>query len=184
MVFKSLIFGRDQVDIAAGAAYDSVMRGALAPHLYTVGLVEDTFDGRFAVTAVHGALVMRRLRALGPSGRKLAEALQRKLFSGFDYALRETGVGDATISRKARALGEQFYGLARALDRALDSDDPALSVRSAIERNGLGGDRPDMLSGYVVIADRKLSSTPDAALLNGDVSWPEGSEVAKNDPTA
>ena len=104
---------------AARAAYECVMAAALDPSLYTGGVAADTFDGRFEMTALFASLAMRRLRHAGAPGRTLADALYRRLFSGFDYALREEGTGDATIAKKVRGLGERFYGLARAVDAGL-----------------------------------------------------------------
>lgn len=166
------LFGRRGDPAAARAANERVMAAALDPSLYTGGVATDTFDGRFEMTALFASLAMRRLRHAGPPGRALADALYRRLFSGFDYALREEGTGDATIAKKVRGLGERFYGLARAVDAGLDAEDSPAAVEAALVRNGLGGTAPAALGAYVMAADAALKAQTDAEILAGAFGWP------------
>ncbi len=151
---------------------DAVIAQARQPAFYRNGLAADTFEGRFELTALHGALLMRRLRTAGPDGSQLAERLVEALFDRFDYALREEGVGDASIARRARKLGEEFYGLARALDGVLGG--AAVSVAGlsdVLARNGLGGRDPAALARHVLDESAALEQCSDAELLCGDVTW-------------
>ncbi|MEO0983182.1 MAG: ubiquinol-cytochrome C chaperone family protein [Pseudomonadota bacterium] len=161
---------RKEASKTAEDAYKSVMAASLAPVLYQERVAQDTIEGRFSMTALHGALAMRRLRTAGEPGRVLAAALQKRLFSGFDYALRETGVGDSSIARKARRLGEEFYGLARAIDSAL-SDETDDGLARALERNGLGGGRSRDLALYVRSCADALHDAGDADVLRGQFPW-------------
>lgn len=151
--------------------YDGLMRAALSPDLYETGVARDDFDGRFEQVSLHSILLMRRLRAEEADGRVLAEQLYERVFSGFDYALRETGVGDTTISRKVRALGERFFGLARAIDEALEAafEDRLLDV---LVRNGLCGGADKRLARYLRHIDDTLARQSGAEIMSASVNWP------------
>ena len=162
----------DPTDTAAAALCDAAIAKAREPDLYLAGHAPDTFEGRFGITALHGALLMRRLKGLGPDGLILAEKLADALFDRFDYALREEGVGDATIARKARKLGEEFYGLAKALDGVLASGMAGSGeVGAILSRNGLGGQTPEALADHVLAVGRALETCDDEELLCGLVNW-------------
>lgn len=156
---------------AARAAYDSLMAASLRPEIYLEGLGEDTLEGRFEQVAVHATLLMRRLRHAGDDGPALAEAIQARIFSGFDHALRETGVGDTTISRKVRGLGERFYGLARSFDAALAMGETG-ALEEVILRNGLARGQERELAVYILAAENALGEVPDRDIMAGQASWP------------
>jgi len=159
------------VEIAA-ALCDGVIAKAREPALYLEGLVEDSFEGRFALSALYGGLLMRRLRQVDAGGLGIAERLGDALFDRYDYALREEGVGDASIARKARKLGEEFFGLARALDGVLGGEATSLQgVADVLARNGLGGGAPDVLARHVISSETRLQTCSDADLLRGSVDW-------------
>ncbi len=169
--FDQLFAGRRARRAAADRLRDAVTAQARRPDFYTRGAAVDTFDGRFEIVAIHAALVMRRLREEGGPGRDLAQAFYERLFSGFDYALRETGVGDATIAKKVRGLGERFFGLARSLDGAL-APGAGDAVEAVLARNGVGGE-PGAFAAYVRTVVSALAAQPGRALLDGEVAWPE-----------
>ena len=150
-----------------------VLHAARRPTLYLSGWSPDTFDGRRAQHALHGALMLRRLKGMGESsGKMLAERLGEALAAAIDVAYREDGVGDASIARKVRAATSELYGLAQALDTALGEGTPA-AVESVLGRNGLGGADPAGLAAYVLQADRALAGLADEAIARGDVEWPQ-----------
>lgn len=150
-----------------------VLHAARRPVLYLSGWSPDTFDGRRAQHALHGALMLRRLKGLdASSGRMLAERLGEALAAAIDVAYREDGVGDASIARKVRAATSELYGLAQALDTALGAGTPA-AVESVLGRNGLGGDDPAGLAAYTLQADRALAALADEAIARGDIDWPQ-----------
>ena len=163
-------FGNREHKQAARRLRDAVLSAARAPDLYTTGLAADTFDGRFEQVALHGALVMRRLRSTGAEGQALADTLMRELFSVFDYSLRETGVGDTTISRKVRGLGERFYGLARGLDKALKKADDA-ELSAFVSRNGLAHGTVEAVVQRLRHIDDTLARHSEDEILGGQLDW-------------
>ncbi len=70
--------------------------------------VPDTVDGRFDMVALHGWLVLERLKAAGMD--EAAQALTDTLFVGFDEALREQGTGDMGMGRRMKAFANAFFG--------------------------------------------------------------------------
>lgn len=149
---------------------DAVIHAARRPGFYLTGLAEDTFDGRFGMVALHGALVMRRLKSFGNEGLAVSERLGEALFDRFDYAYREEGVGDSAIARKVRQLGERYFGLARALDGALDGGEP---VAASLQRNGLGGLSPERLADWVAEADRRIAGIAFDDVRAARIPWPD-----------
>ena len=65
---------------------DSIIAAARRPELYLARFAADDFDGRFGMVALHGALVMRRLKTLGEDGLVISERLGEALFSGWSCA--------------------------------------------------------------------------------------------------
>lgn len=163
------IFAKKDGEISP--VYESVMTAALSPPIYRDKLADDTFEGRFAMVAVHTAIALRQLRRGGDEGREMADALYRKVFDGFDYALREQGVSDSTIARKIRGLGEEFFGLARALDEALDADDCLNQVQDVLVRNDVSRAEPARLSALIVDHDRRLTAQSLETLMSGAFDW-------------
>lgn len=168
-LFSRLFAASRNKDVVCQLA-DAVIRAGRRPGFYLAGLAEDTFEGRFGLVALHGALVMRRLKVHGADGLVLSERLGEALFDRFDYAYREEGVGDSAIARKVRKLGERYFGLARALDSALEGSEPVIE---SLTRNGLGGRSPERLAAWVVEADRALSALALADLQAARITWPE-----------
>ncbi|MEM0986982.1 MAG: ubiquinol-cytochrome C chaperone family protein [Pseudomonadota bacterium] len=171
-IFSWLKRSPDPTAEAARLLCDAVIAKARLPWAYENAFVEDTFEGRFAMTSLYGGLVMRRLRSAEAGGLALAEKLGEALFDRFDYALREQGVGDSSIARKARKLGEEFFGLARAVNAALNARDVSVSTLSPVlQRNGLGGPSPDPLSVHVLAVAQHLERCRDEDLLCGQITW-------------
>lgn len=168
-LFRRLFAKPDPYRASAARLVASVMTGARQPNLYLKGCAKDDFDGRFQMAALHGGLVMRRLKHLGNDALIVSEKFGEALFDRFDYAYREEGVGDASIARKVRKLGERYFGLARALDAALDGAEP---VQDVLVRNGLGGRSPGDLADYAQRADAQLFTLSQDALFVGDITWP------------
>ncbi|MEM1106590.1 MAG: ubiquinol-cytochrome C chaperone family protein [Pseudomonadota bacterium] len=170
MPFLKRLFKREDPERASAVKIaGAIMSAAREPELYLRGFAADDFDGRFQMVALHGGLVMRRLKAFGTPGLVVSEKLGEVLFDRFDYAYREEGVGDASIARKVRKLGERYFGLARALDGALEGGDDLSEV---LRRNGLGGSDVDGLAAHTRKIDDVLSSAGETELYAGDLSWP------------
>ena len=172
-IWLSKLLGRRGEHSAAKQLYEIMMDRALLPALYESRLADDTFDGRFETVTLHSALIMRRLRDHGEPGKLLADALYKRVFEGFDHALRERGAGDSSIARKVRGLGERFFGLARAIDTALDSEGQRVELRSVLVRNAVGGGNPDHLALYLLQIDAYLADVPLEAFQTGDLIFPD-----------
>lgn len=171
MQLKNIFSSKRARKQRAKALHECMLAGALAPALYESGLALDTFDGRFEMAALHGALMMRHLREIEPDGKELAQDLYEAIFDGFDYSYRETGVGDSSISRKVRGLGERFFGLARNLDMALESNSDE-GLESFVTRNGLGGQAPGALIGYLQSTDKMLARLDGEVQNPAQIKWP------------
>lgn len=131
------------------------------------------------MSTLHAALVMRRLKALGPEGRALSQAVFDALFSGLDHALRETGTGDLRVGRKMRVYGEVFYGQARALDAALGAPDVHAALIGYVERNSPASIPAvrEWLAGYVLETARALDGQDEEALLSGRLAFSDPSAL-------
>ena len=60
----------------AAALYAAIVERARDPRFYLLGGVPDSLDGRFEMVALHGYLVLRRLRGQGEA----AEAIRIPVF--------------------------------------------------------------------------------------------------------
>tara|TARA_Y100001001_G_C7892367_1_gene268681 strand:+ start:282 stop:827 length:546 start_codon:yes stop_codon:yes gene_type:complete len=178
MLFLSRIFGRKkQLRQAAENWLSSIIGQSRLPVFYSERGVPDTLDGRFELMTLHAVLVLRRLRDLEPDGAKLSERLFDRLFSNFDYALRESGVGDLMVGKRMRLLGEAYLGRARAYDEALQKSPEALEA--AIHRNLLDerdGTISTQLTEYVLHLVQELDKTPDTSLMEADINWPDATK--------
>jgi len=168
----SNLFSKSSDKTSADALYDSVMRAALNDRLYLDGLASDTFDGRFEAVTLLSAVVLRNLRAHGQSGKALADKLYRKVFDGFDHALRERGAGDSSTARKVRAYGERYFGLARAVDTAFDAADSITELGQVLTRNGVGGGETQRFALFLESCDKNLSSQSLEDFRTGQLNWP------------
>lgn len=159
---------------AVDRLHQSILNQALRPELYGAFGGKDTFSGRFEMTAVHAALVFRRLRDLGPAGQALAQESFDALFDGFDDALREIGTGDLSVGRKIRKMGEAFYGRAKAYDSALAPDAPPGEFAAAIARNFVVQEETaERLARYLRSAEDALMRHTEVQLLSGEANWPK-----------
>ncbi len=176
MKVLSRLFGRrPTLRAAAERLLTTVSSQSRRAVLYEPGLAEDTFEGRFEVMTLHATIVMRRLRELGEDGQDLAQVFFDRIFSSFDYALREIGTGDLTVGKKIRKLGEAFYGRARRYDDAFAEDASGTQLEDALAENILGADpNPQMtarLAGFARDIERDVAATPPERLLRGEVDW-------------
>lgn len=168
----SKLLGNSDEKASTELLYNMMMERALQPALYETGLAEDSFDGRFEAVTLHSALIMRNLRQHGEEGQHLANDLYKKVFNGFDHALRERGAGDSSIARKIRGLGERFFGLARAIDGALAEDDPEEPLKGVLVKNAIGGGLPAKLAKYLLELDHLLAREPLQSFQSGQCNLP------------
>jgi cytochrome b pre-mRNA-processing protein 3 len=136
----------------------AVIDASRRPVLFQEYGVADTIDGRFDMVALHGWLVLARLRTAGRI--ELAQALSDAIFVAFDEALRDLGNGDMGMGSRMKKLGTAFNGRLQAYEAAAD-DESVLA--DAILRNvyrGLPGHEraASALAHYAVQARGRLGS--------------------------
>lgn len=168
----SNLFSRQEKQASAAKLYQSVMKYALAPELYEVGIADDSFEGRFESVTLHSAIIMRNLRQHGQKGRELCDALYRQIFAGFDHALRERGAGDSSIARKIRGYGERFFGLARSVDRAFEAEVPKSHLNDIITRNNIITSNADHLADYLIEMNTKIAGMSFQSIESGEIFKP------------
>jgi cytochrome b pre-mRNA-processing protein 3 len=153
---------------------------ARRPIFYAGFGVPDTVDGRFDMIALHGFLVMNRLKQEGDSAEGFVQSLVDELFRDMDRSLREMGAGDLSVGKKVRRMAEVFYGRADAYQKALEQP-PAerqAALEAAIARNVFaGGDKPSAkpIALYVLAAKARLAGSDAGAIMAGQVDFPEAS---------
>lgn len=99
------LFRRLTAAPAMGAAlFDTVTTEARKPHWYVDADIPDTIDGRFAMLATIGALVIVRLEQLGAEGNELSVALTERFIEVMESEHRELGLGDPTLGKTVRKL--------------------------------------------------------------------------------
>jgi cytochrome b pre-mRNA-processing protein 3 len=120
------------------------------------------------------ALIMRRLKTAGDSGRVLSQQLFNTMFADMDLSLREMGAGDIGVSKRVRVMAEAFMGRLDAYVVAIDAADrPGLSA--ALTRNLFRGNSDiDPLDNGLVDAIfelvGQLDNCDDAVLLDGRIT--------------
>ncbi|MFM9845014.1 MAG: ubiquinol-cytochrome C chaperone family protein [Dongiaceae bacterium] len=132
------LFRRRRPNEAAKQLHLTIVTQARQPAFYTALGVPDTLDGRFELIALHGFLVMHRLKA-DPAGIGLARDLAETIFDDLDASLREMGAGDLGVGKRVKKMGEAFYGRVAAYDAGLATGG---DLADALRRNLYGTARP------------------------------------------
>lgn len=118
---------------AADSLYRAVVEQARHPHFYSKFGVPDTPDGRFDLILLHAYVVLRRLRGIEGSAKKLSQRFFDRIFEDMDHNLREMGVGDLRVGKKVKEMAQLFYGRIAAYDETVMLEDEALE--QALARN-------------------------------------------------
>jgi cytochrome b pre-mRNA-processing protein 3 len=129
---------------------------AREPFFFRALNVPDTVDGRFDMVALHGWLVLERLKAARME--EAAQGLTDVLFLGFDEALREQGTGDMGMGRRMKAFANAFFGRLHAYSGAKDETALAEALAKNIWRGKDTGDRGLVLARYVAGARAHLAA--------------------------
>ena len=150
------------------ALYAAIVERARDPRFYLLGGVPDSLDGRFEMVALHGYLVLRRLRGEGEAAQAMAQALVDTLFADMDASLREMGAGDLGVGKRVKRMATGFYGRVGAYDEGQARGD----VREALRRNlyGTVSPRPkelEAMARYLAGADASLARQPVPDILAG-----------------
>jgi cytochrome b pre-mRNA-processing protein 3 len=169
------------------ALYGTIVAQARLPGFYRDYAVPDTVNGRFELIVLHLALLLERL-AEGNALRDLGQGVFDRFCSDMDLNLREMGVGDLAVRKEMRRMGAAFYGRAQVYRAAFaapgDEDLAAMLARNIYIYGGIYGGTPGApahhLAAYMREAVRHLMALDQAALLAGQLRFPEPASV----PTA
>ncbi len=167
------LFRRRHANEAAKQLHLAIVAQARQPGFYTTLGVPDTLDGRFELIALHGFLVMQRLKA-DPAGIGLARDVAETIFDDLDASLREMGAGDLGVGKRVKKMGEAFYGRIAAYDAGLATGG---DLEDALRRNLYGTVQPaeEMLAAagaYVRNCYNILKQCNFSDFLRGHLSFP------------
>lgn len=154
----------------AHALYGCIVERARDPVFYQEYRVPDTLDGRFDVLVVQAYLVLRRLRAAGEAGERLAQVTFDVMIEDLDRNLREIGVGDLSVGKKVKVMARAFYGRVAAYEAGLAEDAEEGSLAEALRRNVFRGatDAPaEALARHVRALAAEIDALPAEPLLAG-----------------
>ncbi len=160
-------FGKTAARKAMGQGlYTVLVARARDPVFFREFEVPDTVDGRFDLVALHGWLVLERLKIAGMNDE--AQALMDGLFISFDEALREQGTGDMGMGRRMKAIANAFFGRLAAYSAAKDEAALAEALAKNVWRGGPVNARTLVLAIYVAGARAALEQS---ALANGHLDF-------------
>jgi cytochrome b pre-mRNA-processing protein 3 len=168
------LFHRNRHRDTALRLYEIIVERAREPVFFTRYGVPDTLDGRFELLALHGFLVLNRLKKERSRTAELAQQLFDIMFSDLDRALREMGVGDLGVGRQVKTMAKAFYGRIGAYEAGLTTGDAGLG--QALRRNLFGTvtvpDRcVDEIAAYVRDCAVVLAAQPVDSLIDGVVGF-------------
>ncbi len=170
--FRNL-FGRSPFDIAVQNSYIATVAQARQPEFYRDWEIPDSAIGRFDLIALHGFLILHRLKE-ETAARRFAAAYSEAIFDDMDRNLREMGVGDLSVGKKVRKLAEGFFGRAAAYEKALAADDENLCAvlrRNLYAEEGPESDTIKKLADYVRRCVTVLAEQDVSALTEGRVDF-------------
>ncbi|MDH3241417.1 MAG: ubiquinol-cytochrome C chaperone [Alphaproteobacteria bacterium] len=176
MMLPSL-FRKRAPEAAADALYGALVRQARAPWFYRDLGVPDTAEGRFEMIALHGFLVLHRIKAArqaeGPRAEQLGQALFDLMFADMDRNLREMGTGDLGVAKRVKALAKGFLGRIAAYEEGLNGADGDLG--QALNRNVFAGSAGPgalaTLTTYVRASAGRLASTSIDDMARGRLAF-------------
>ena len=117
----------------AECLYAGAVHQARTPTFFGTGRIPDTVEGRFEALALHGFLVLHRLKREGEDSRALAQQFFDVMFADLDRNLREIGIGDLAVGKRIKLLAENFYGRIKSYEDGLNDAGDALEW--ALARN-------------------------------------------------
>lgn len=166
-------FRRDPQMDAARRLYVAVVGQARQPEFYTVCGIPDTATGRFDLIALHGFLLMNRLKS-DATTRPLAQALSDVVVDDMDRNLREMGTGDLSVGKKVKRIMEGYFGRLEGYEKALSGSDDGLEA--ALRRNLFAGVTPGeeqvaAMAAYVRREASGLADQPVDRLEAGTVTF-------------
>jgi cytochrome b pre-mRNA-processing protein 3 len=180
------LFRRTPQDDRIAVLYGAIVAQARAPVFYRDYGVADTANGRLEMIILHTILVLCRLEQEGGALKPFGQELFDYFCSDMDANLREMGVGDMAVPRKMKGIAESFYGRKRAYEAALTAPGPD-QLAAALARNAFAGTAIDQtgaarLAAYMREAVRTLAALDPAALLRGQVVFPDPEAITAPEP--
>ncbi len=171
------LFRKRRLSTPAGLIYGALVAQARDPWFYSELGVPDTVEGRFEMVALHGFLVLNRLKTARRHGLPLAEQLGQAIFdmmfADMDRNLREMGIGDLGIAKRVKALVKGFYGRIKAYEEGLAGTDGLLA--EALDRNVFAGAAADgaaqALAVYLQDSVACLGDIPLEAMMGGRLAF-------------
>jgi cytochrome b pre-mRNA-processing protein 3 len=171
------LFRKRRLDTPAGLIYGALVAQARDPWFYGELGVPDTVEGRFEMIALHGFVVLNRLKLEKRDGSPLAEQLGQAIFdlmfADMDRNLREMGVGDLGIAKRVKALIKGFYGRIKAYEEGLSGVDGLLI--EALSRNVFAGEAGNgaaqALASYLQDSVARLGEVPLEAMMGGRLAF-------------
>jgi cytochrome b pre-mRNA-processing protein 3 len=168
------LFHRGPRRSAVMAAYHRIVERSREPLFFARWGVPDTLDGRFEALALHGFLVLNRLKSAGPAAAGFAQDLFDAMFVDLDRGLREMGATDIGVGRHVKAMARSFYGRVRAYEEGLAGGDEVLT--QALRRNLYGTVDPapehvGAMARYLRRQAAALAAASEATLLRGEVPF-------------
>ncbi|MBV9833839.1 MAG: ubiquinol-cytochrome C chaperone [Alphaproteobacteria bacterium] len=166
---------RAQERQAVAGLYAAIAMQAREPVFYADLGVPDTVDGRFDLLVLHAWMAMHRLDAEAQSGQ-IKQDLFDAMFAHLDLTLREMGAQDLGVGRRIKRMADGFNGRCTTFREAWLSGEPA-KLQDALARNVFGKVTPTpealaVLARYVGDSIGRLTATPAAALMAGQIAWP------------
>ena len=166
-------FSGSSLQDAALTLYGQIVEQARVPQFYNLHGVPDSPTGRFDMIALHGFLVLHRLRQVRDSGA-LAQALSDAMFADMDRNLREMGVGDLSVGKHMKKLASHYFGRVVAYKAGLEGTDKQLG--DALRRNlyatvEVSPTQIVAMTSYVRAASACLQDQSYATFCNGSIEF-------------
>jgi cytochrome b pre-mRNA-processing protein 3 len=161
--------------------YGTIVAQARSAAFYSSYGVPDTVQGRFDLIVLHLVLFLARIGPHDGARRGIGQKLFDVFCSDLDDNLREMGVGDLAVPKRMKRFGEAFYGRQNAYLAAFTAADEQ-ELEKALARNIFPGAASDSgaarLARYARAALRQFETQEDAALLRGEVAFPNPEAIA------
>ncbi|MCG6857847.1 MAG: ubiquinol-cytochrome C chaperone [Salaquimonas sp.] len=142
--------------------------------------IADTVTGRFDMLCLHVFLFSHRLTGeTGPIARSFSQEVFDCFVDDIDRALRELGIGDNTVPKRKKRLIRGFYAQIDAFAGPLDNGDAA-TLAAAVGKRFFGDPASpdaDLLSDYMLKADRALAAIAFDDLIAGQMNWPDPDRI-------
>jgi cytochrome b pre-mRNA-processing protein 3 len=161
--------------------YGAIVAQARSAAFYSTYGVPDTVQGRFDLIVLHLVLFLARVGPDDSARRGIGQKLFDVFCSDLDGNLREMGVGDLAVPKQMKRFGEAFYGRQNAYLAAFAAADDH-ELEKALARNIFPGAHSEpgaaRLAHYARVALQRFETQEDAALLRGEVAFPNPEAIA------